>query len=199
MKLRKLGLVSVFVASGAFLTGCDPVTIAVGGTALAGSTMVGNEEGVTGSISDTNLQTKINAALMDASNEYMKRVELCVKHGMVIVIGYMQSEDQRIRVMNIVRNVKCFHEEIYDETSVADIPTTKQIFVDGGITTRLKSSLKFDGNVRSLNYDITTVKGVVYICGTAGSKFERDTVINQARSTSGVVNVVAYIKIKPVK
>ena len=106
MKLRKLGLVSVFVASGAFLTGCDPVTIAVGGTALAGSTMVGNEEGVTGSISDTNLQTKINAALMDASNEYMKRVELCVKHGMVIVIGYMQSEDQRIRVMNIVRNVK---------------------------------------------------------------------------------------------
>lgn len=203
MKLRKKNfdflVMTIFSPAFVFLTACDPVTVALGGSALAGTTMVGNEEGISGSISDTNLQTKVNAALLEAGDNLVDRVEFCIKHGMVVVIGYLKNEDQRIRVMNIVRNVKCYHAEIYDETKVQEPPTPRETVSDTSITTRIKSALKFDGNVSSLNYDITTVKGVVYICGTAMSKFEREVVINQARSTSGVTNVVAYIKVKPKK
>lgn len=178
------------------MTGCDPITIAVGGAAVAGSTMVGNEEGVTGSISDTNLQAKVNLAVEGINTKLAGRIEFCVKHGMVVAIGYVQNEEQHQKAIEAIKNVKCYHAEIYDEIKVQDPPTAKQIMSDGAITTRIKSALKFDGNVRSLNYDTTTVKGIVYICGTAMSEFERDDVINQARSTSGVSQVVAYIKIK---
>lgn len=181
------------------LAGCDPVTIAVGGAAVAGSTMVGNEEGVSGSISDTNLQTKVNLAVQDVNDKLAGRIEFCVKHGMVVAIGYVNSEEDHQKAIEAIKNVKCYHAEIYDEIKVQTPPTAKQIMADGTITTRIKSALKFDGNVRSLNYDTTTVKGVVYICGTAMSEFERNDVINQARSTSGVSQVVAYIKIKKPK
>lgn len=182
------------VASASLLTGCVPV--AIGGAALAGSTMVGNEEGVTGSISDTNLQAKVNLALENAGKDLFDYVEFCIKHGMVVAIGYVKNEEQHIKAIEAIRNVKCYHAEIYDEIKVQAPPAPGQTIADTSITTRIKGALKFDGNVQSLNYDITTVKGVVYICGTAMSNFERDVVINCARSTSGVSNVVAYIKVK---
>ncbi|MDR2766417.1 MAG: hypothetical protein LBB63_03075, partial [Holosporaceae bacterium] len=71
---------------------CDPVSWIVGGTALVGTTTVRNQEGVSGSISDTALQTKINNALFVSDSDLSSRVELAIKHGIIIVTGYMKSE-----------------------------------------------------------------------------------------------------------
>ncbi|MDR2781318.1 MAG: BON domain-containing protein [Holosporaceae bacterium] len=177
-----------------FCTACDPVTIAFGGTALVGATAVRNQEGVSGSVSDTKLQSKVNHALFKEDKELFDKVELSVKHGMVVVIGYVDEMSQHDRIMEIVKGVGGI-EEVYDEIKVQEPPHASDIAADSSITSRVKSSLLFDGNVSSLNYDITTVKGVVYICGTAQSKYERDVVLNHARTTSGVNKVVAYIKL----
>ena len=174
---------------------CDPVTLAFGGAAVVGTTAVRNDNGVIGSISDTELQAKINAKLMNEDKDLFDKVELCVKHGMVVVIGYMDDESQCQRTIQIVKSVSGWR-EVFDETKVQEAPRAKDLFADSSITSRIKSSLTFDGNVQSLNYDVTTVKGVVYICGTAQSKYERDIVLNHARTTSGVEKVVCYVKIK---
>lgn len=175
---------------------CDPVTMAVGGTAVAGTTMTCNEEGISGSVSDTNLQVNVNNALMNAGEDIFDRVELCVKHGMVVVIGYMKDEEQRQKALDAVKGVKCYHAEIFDELKVQPQPTGSEVFADATATTRVKTAFKLDGNIMSLNYDVTTVKGIVYICGTAMSAYEKENVIEQARSISGINKVVAYIKVK---
>ncbi|MDR1235921.1 MAG: BON domain-containing protein [Holosporaceae bacterium] len=177
-----------------FCTACDPVTIAFGGTALAGATSVRNQEGITGSISDTKLQSMVNHALFKEDKELFNKVELSVKHGTVVVIGYVDEESQHDRIMEIVKSVKGAT-EVYDEIKVQEAPRAADLAKDAGITSRVKSALLFDGNIASLNYDVTTVKGVVYICGTAQSKYERDVVFNQIRTTYGVNKVVSYIKI----
>ncbi|MDR2794773.1 MAG: BON domain-containing protein [Holosporaceae bacterium] len=183
------------IFSGILLTSaCDPVTMVIGGTAIAGTTAIRNQEGISGSISDNELQTRAIYLLLEKNKDISDRVELSVKHGMVIVIGYMKSDAQREEALRLVRSVKGF-KEIFDETQVQEPPSAKNFAIDSSITSRIKSSLAFDGNVQSLNYDITTVKGVVYICGTAQSKYERDVVLNHARTTSAVKKVVAYIKI----
>ncbi len=174
---------------------CDPVTLAFGGAAVVGTTAVRNDNGVIGSISDTELQAKINAQLMNKDKDLFDRVELSVKHGMVVVIGYMDDASQCQRAIQIVRSVSGW-KEVFDETQVQEAPKAKDLVIDSSITSRIKSSLAFDGNVQSLNYDVTTVKGVVYICGTAQNKYERDIVLNHARTTSGVNKVVCYIKVK---
>jgi osmotically-inducible protein OsmY len=177
-----------------FCTACDPLTIAFGGTAIAGATAVRNQEGIGGSLSDTKLQTIINHALFKEDKELFDNVELCVKHGMVVVIGYVKESSQQDRIMEIVRGVKGIG-EVYDEVKVQEVPRAADFAKDSNLTSRIKSALLFDGNVSSLNYDITTVKSIVYICGTAQSKYERDVVLNHARTTFGVDKVVAYVKI----
>ena len=174
---------------------CDPVTWIFGGAAVVGTTAVRNDNGVIGSISDTDLQAKINAKLLKEDKDLFDRVELSVKHGMVVVIGYMDDESQCQRTIQIVKSVSGW-KEVFDETKVQEAPRAKDLLIDSGITSRIKSALTFDGNVQSLNYDVTTVKSVVYICGTAQNKYERDIVLNHARTTAGVDKVVCYIKIK---
>jgi osmotically-inducible protein OsmY len=173
---------------------CDPFTWILGGTAVVGSTAVRNQEGVSGSISDTELQAKINNALFVSDKDIFDRVELAIKHGIVVVIGYMKDDAQREKAMQIIRNIEgCGN--AYDETRVQDMPNVSDFAIDTGITSRIKSAFSFDGNVHSMNYDITTVRGVVYVCGTAQTLFERDVALNHARTTSGVEKVVSYIKI----
>jgi osmotically-inducible protein OsmY len=178
----------------AFFVACDPITVVVGGAAIAGVEATRNQEGVSGAISDLEIQTKINKVLFDNDKDIFDRVELCIKHSVVIVIGYMRDQQQCEKAMQLVKSVDGCR-AIFDETRVGDPPDAKNLAVDSSITSRIKSSLTFDGNIQSLNYDITTVKGIVYICGTAQSKFERDVVLNCTRTTSGVEKVVAYISV----
>lgn len=177
-----------------FLTACDPVTIAVGGTAIAGVELAGNQEGIGGAWDDSSIQASINKYLIEHDKDIFDRVELSVKHGTVVVVGYMRNQQQCERVKELISNVRSY-KAVYYELSIGNIPCASEVAVDSGITSRIKSALLFEGNVQSLNYDITTVKGVVYITGTAQTKFERDIVINCAKSTSGVTRVASYIRI----
>jgi osmotically-inducible protein OsmY len=177
-----------------FCGACDPVTLIFGGAAVAGVTSVRNREGISGSFSDTELQTKINHALFSRDRDLFDRVELCVKHGMVVVTGCAEDDFQRDTALQIVKSVGGY-KEVFDEMRVQSVPNASDVAADAGVTSRIKSSLIFDGNVASLNYDVTTVKSIVYICGTAQSKYERDVVLHHARTTSGVKKVVAYIKL----
>lgn len=187
---RYAGFITLLIS----FVACDPVTLMFGGTALVGTTAVRNQNGVTGSISDAALQTKINKALFSEDKELFDRVELCIKHGMVVAIGYMENEDQKQRAISVIKQIKdCV--DVFDELHIQNMPTAADVAADATLTSRMKTSLAFDGNVQSLNYDVTTVKRVAYICGIAQSKYERDVVLNHMRTTSGVEKVISYIKI----
>ncbi|MBE6447165.1 MAG: BON domain-containing protein [Alphaproteobacteria bacterium] len=178
-------------------TGCDPVTWALGGTAFVGTETVRNKDGATGDISDMYWKKRIKAALYQKGDIYGDRTELAVKHGIVVVIGSFDTQEQCDQAMEIVRSVKAT--DVFDELKVEALPKPGTFASDSLITTRISSALTLDGNVYSLNYDMTTVNGIVYICGTATTTFERDLVLNHARSTSGVKKVVSYVKLQATK
>ena len=181
------------IGSAFLLTACDPVSWLVGGTVVAGAVTVRDKEGITGQISDTYLKEKIRVTLLNKDKELYDRVELAVKHGIVVVIGSFDDESQCERVKEIIDTVQV--KDVYYETKVESQAKAGTFAADAGITARIEASMKSNGNVASLNYDTTTVNGVVFMCGTAMSAYERDIVLNIARSTSGVKKVVSYIKI----
>lgn len=181
------------IGSAFLLTACDPVSWLVGGTVVTGIVTVRDKEGITGQISDTYLKEKIRVTLLNKDKELYDRIELAVKHGIVVVIGSFDDESQCERVKDIIDTVQV--KDVYYETKVEPQAKIGTFAADAGITTRIEASMKSNGNVASLNYDTTTVNGVVYMCGTAMSAYERDIVLNIARSTSGVKKVVSYIKI----
>ncbi len=175
-----------------FLTACDPATWIVGGTAVVGTNTACNQEGASGSMSDIGLHLKINREFFNANKDLVDRTELSIKHGNVVVIGYLKNEEECKKAIEIASKI-AGPDHVFDETSVSSMPTGKDLAIDSSITSRVKTALLADGNVHSFNYDVTTVKGVVYICGTAQSRYERSIVVNCARQTSGVVKVIAYI------
>ena len=181
------------IGSALFLTACDPVSWLVGGTLVAGTVTVRDKEGISGQITDKYLKERIRIALLNKDKDLYDRIELAVKHGIAVVIGSFDDESQCERVKEIVDNVKV--EDVYYELHVEPQAKVGTFAADAGITTRIEASMKSNGNVASLNYDTTTVNGVVYMCGTAMSAYERDVVLNIARTTSGVNKVVSYIKI----
>ncbi len=194
-KLSKiLKSVSSFVII-SLLASCDPITLGIIGGAAIGNESLNNQEGFTGAVSDSFLQSNIDAALLDYDIDLFDRIELSVKHGTVVVIGYMHDEEQCRRVMQFVRETCGNRAVVYDETSVGEFPDGNQVAVDASTTSRIKSAMTFNSNIMSRNYDVTTVKSIVYISGTAQTKYERDVVLNCARTTSNVERVVSYIRI----
>lgn len=183
----------ILLSSLLFCTACDPVTIALGGAAAAGTVTVRDKEGITGEISDAYLRKKIEAKLFSKDTDLFDRVELIVKHGIVVVIGSVDDESQIERIKEIVGKVQ--KDKVYFELHVQPATDAKTFAVDAGITSRINAFLRADGNVSSLNYELSTVRGVVYICGTAMTPYERDVVLNYARTTSEVEKVVSYIVI----
>lgn len=185
---------NILILSLLLLSACDPVTMLVGGTVAGTTAAARNSLGIGGTISDAEIKSSIENAFAKHDSDIFYRIELSVKHGHVVIIGYMKDEEQCARALEIAQMVPG-PVNILNELQVGAITDTETNLSDSAITSRIKSCLTFDGNVRSMNYDITTVKGIVYIVGTAGSAYEQSVVINHARTTSGVEKVISYIYI----
>ena len=86
---------------------------------------------------------------------------------------------------------------VYDEIAVGPGETTWEAARDAWISARLRSDLVLDKDVRSMNYDIETVNGSVYLIGSARDHTELARVTHLARYLPGVKRVVSFIEIRP--
>ena len=129
-------------------------------------TLATREKGIIGTVDDSQISVLVKAGL------YQYDPDL---HAKISVKGVKQ-------VVN--------HIEVSEGESVGTIAQ------DALITTNVKTALLFDGDIRSLNYSIKTVNGVVYIMGIAQSQEELDKVTKYASSIKGVQKVLSYAKLK---
>jgi len=86
--------------------------------------------------------------------------------------------------------------QVYDEIQVGPDSHFIDEARDSVISTRLKTDLVWDGQVKSINYSIKTEDGVVYVMGSARSGAERDRVMDYARNIPTVRRVVDYVTIR---
>lgn len=71
-----------------------------------------------------------------------------------------------------------------------------QVFDDGTITTKVKTKIYADSELRGLGISVTTFKGEVTLTGEVQSKSKRKKVVKVAKTTEGVHRVVNNIKLK---
>jgi hyperosmotically inducible protein len=70
---------------------------------------------------------------------------------------------------------------------------------DSAITTKVKSKMTTDSDVKARNIDVTTDEGVVYLTGRVESQREKDEAERIARETDGVTKVVNHLKVGEMK
>lgn len=150
------------------------------------------------SISDTVADAGIHAAITQSWQQYNLKMaedlDNTVYEGRVLLTGDVPNEewrDEAVKRAWQAQGVK----EVYDEIQVGPTEGFTQDVSDDAITSKLKAQLIADGDVRSINYNITTVNGVVYIIGTASSQAELDRVVDHARNIADVRRVVSYVRI----
>ncbi|MCR4348081.1 MAG: BON domain-containing protein [Sulfuricaulis sp.] len=74
--------------------------------------------------------------------------------------------------------------------------STGEYIDDAAITTKVKSGMFADKEVSGLNISVDTIKGVVYLSGTAATRQESNKAATIARNVAGVKSVVNKIQVK---
>jgi osmotically-inducible protein OsmY len=85
---------------------------------------------------------------------------------------------------------------VYNEIEVAPPESVWRSTQDAWISSEVKTKLVFS-DVRSVNYNIDTVNGSVYLTGSATGQTELDRATTLARTVPGVKRVVSYVEVRP--
>lgn len=177
-----------------FLVGCTPASIAMGGGATLGIAAA-QEGGIKVATTDAAIRLQIHDLWFKHDVHMYRRLDMTVREGRVLVTGTVPEPDMRvdaIRLAWLAKGVK----EVINEVNVANSNGVTGFVGDSLITANIKSKLVFDANVQSINYSIDTVDKVVYLMGVAQNGSELDRVLDHARHTGKVENVVSYVRMR---
>jgi osmotically-inducible protein OsmY len=195
--LRRIGTLgspaAVIAGAALLLSGCIPIVL---GGAAAGGYAAGQERGVVDTAKDTGIKASVKDKFFRYNVDMASQVEITVWEQEVLLTGEVANpewKDEATRLAFQADGVKAVHNEI-EVTSRASLWDTAK---DSWITTRLRSAITLDSKVRSLNYTVETVNGVVYIMGAARTQGELDLVTNYARNIPNVRRVVSFAHVRP--
>ena len=189
-----IGVVSILLLPVA-LGGC-PAAIVGGLAAAGGAGYTANEErGVQGSVDDFAIKTNIQKAWMQA-NPLMQTLDITVYEGRTLLTGTAPSPEFKTQAKEIASGVPGVR-AVYDEIEVTPPESAWADAQDAWITSRLRTELAFNPDVRSVNYTIETVNKSVYLIGSARSQSELDNATSLARNIPDVKRVVSYVEIRP--
>lgn len=175
------------------LSGCFGVFL---GAAATTGVVAGQESTVGTQVDDTNLYWKIKGLyLQHNAQDLLAGVNVKVIEGRVSLTGKVKTADVAVDAVRLAwqpTGVK----EVINEIQVIEESTLQEIFQSKWIKTQAVAKITATKDVRSLNYSIEVVSGVVYLMGIAQDSDELDAVTNQISTIKGVEKVVSHVRIK---
>jgi len=185
-------IVSLPVALG----GC-PAAIVAGLGAAGGTGYAANQErGAGGSVDDFKIKTNIQNAWLNTNPLMQRDLSVTVYEGRILLTGAAPDPQFKAQAKEVASRVPGVR-AVYDEIEVAPSESTWESAKDTWITSRVRTELAFNPDVRSVNYAIETANKSVYLIGSARSQAELDIATTVARTTPDVKRVVSYVEIRP--
>ena len=85
--------------------------------------------------------------------------------------------------------------QVGERTAVA-ANEAKRALTDGQVTAKIKAKMALDDTVKALTVDVDTTGSTVTISGTVETAAQRERVLQLARETAGVSNVVDHLRVR---
>lgn len=193
MKNYSVLLVGALIVGGSLLQGCAPVAVFGGATTLGSS--LSEERSMKAIVDDAATKAEINALWFDFDPAISEMVELSVREGRVLLTGSVDKPQRQIDAVRLAWKVNGVR-EVIDETKLGQGGGIGGYAGDTWVTTQLKAEFLFEPEILSVNYNIKTVKGTVYLIGIAQNQQELDRALELARRVGGVKEVVNYMRFK---
>jgi hyperosmotically inducible protein len=154
------------------------------------TTSVGTE------IDDTVVTTKVKSALLADPDIKSFDLKVETRKGAVQLSGFVDNQAQIDRAITATRAVEGV-KSVENNIGLKGGSTTVGNAVDDGIiTTKVKSALLADPNIKSLDIAVVTRKGEVQLSGFVNSQDQIGQAIDIARKVDGVTSVSNEMSIK---
>ena len=172
--------------------GCvAPVVVGAAGATAVKAT---EERGLSGALSDTQIQAAVNELWFKHDLDLYQRIHLTVDQGRVLLTGRAANPDQRVDAVRLVWQVSDVV-EVINEITLDNDSSLLDSARDAWIATQLRTALILDRSIHSTNYSIDVVNGIVYLMGVAHGQQELDRVIGHAKALSRVQGVVPHVRL----
>ena len=196
LRFRSVLTLAVVLTLPTALGGCVGALVVGGlGAAAGGGYAAGQERGLNGMAGDFTIKTNIEQALIKADPQLQRDVTTTVYAGRVLLTGRVQNEQMKATLEQIAASTRDVR-ALYDEVAVAPPEGSWDDAKDAWITTRVRSEMVLDPDIRSVNYTIDTANGSVYLIGSARSQAELDRATRVARYVPGVKRVISYVELR---
>lgn len=192
MKKKEAVVLSVLAAF--VLNGCAPAALAVGAGATVG-VAAAQEGGLRSAVSDKAIYLKITDLWLKKDMNMYRRLGLTVQEGRVLITGSVPTPDMRVDAVRLAWQAEGVR-QIINEIRVDDGPGVAAFVTDTAATGSIKTKMTFDKYIQSINYNVETVGGTVYLMGIAQDQKELDRVFDIARNTRYVKDVVSYVRLR---
>ena len=184
--------IAMLVLGGLLFSGCAPAVIGVGTAAVAASS---TEKGITTSVSDGLVFTKIQDNFLKTDATLSQFVDVNVNDGAVLLTGKVKTPEEKVLATKLTWEVRGVR-EVVNEIQVTDKSSIKDIAKDLAASAQLRGKLIADNSVSSLNFSIDVVNGTVYLSGVAADAEEMNRVVSHARELRFAQQVVNYITLR---
>ncbi len=190
MKGKSAILATIFAVP---LAGC--MTAVIGTGAAVGIAAV-QEKTVGEAVDDATASNEIKMKLLSSPDGNFGEVDVEVSTGVVLLSGRVDTPQERVEAERLA----------WTSSRALDVANEIRIEGPGGfvanvqdefITARVRSRLVGSSSVRSINFNIETYDGVVYLMGIARTDEEMRKAAQEASYVGGVQQVVSYIKVRP--
>ena len=185
-------VIASLIVCGLLFSGCAPAVVGVGTAAVAASS---TEKGITTSVSDGLVFTKIQDNFLKTDATLSQFVDVTVNDGAVLLTGKLKTPEEKILATKLTWEVRGVR-EVVNEIQVTDKSSIKDVAKDLAASAQLRGKLIADTSVSSLNFSIDVVNGTVYLSGVAADAEEMNRVVSHARELRFAQQVVNYITLR---
>ena len=174
--------------------GCSPVGVLASG-GVTTMVIAEGDKSLGTAVDDATIKLNISRKFLMSENNLFINIDTSVVEGMVLLTGIVKNQESRIEAVKIVWEVEGV-KEVINEIEIGDKTSIKEYANDVWITTQIKALAAKDIGLRSISYNIVTIRGKVFLAGITSRPKQLETLVNITKSVKGVKEVVNYVVIK---
>ena len=174
------------------LCGCAAAAL---GTAGAVGVAAVQDKSLGEAVDDATASNQIKSKLLSESANRFGEVDVEVTSGLVLLSGRVDTPEDRVKAEGIAWTSPLTR-DVANEIRIEPAGGFLANVSDELITARVRSRLVGSSSVKSVNFNIETYNGVVYLMGIARSAEELKRAAEEASVVGGVKQVVSYVRVR---
>lgn len=190
--MKKISTIVTLLALSTSLTGC---LAAIGVAGVEGVSTATQERSAGARLDDNGIAIAINDKFLRKDKDLFTGVATDVTEGRVLLTGKVANPTTRKDAEDLAWQVSGVR-EVINEIKVTNEESFGNYISDAWISNQIRTRMLFTKGIKSNNYGVQTVDGVVYLMGIAQNEKEMKVAIEIARRTKDVQRVVSHIILK---